>query len=86
VEGIILAYKRESLWCGTNVWLVRYRVKIRGKVEEREKYVTGVPQAHNDGKINMDAALAVAAVYNGKRIRILSTKFVGTGSMVNYER
>jgi len=63
----------------TNIWLVKYRVKIHGKLEEREMYITGCQQAHNDGRLNMEPALEVAAAYGGKRVRILSTKFVGTG-------
>lgn len=79
MEGIVLSFKRESNWSHTSVWLVKFRVRVRGQITEREMYVTGVSQAHNDGKLNIQAALAVAAVYGGRRIRILSTKFVGTG-------
>lgn len=78
MEGIILAYKREPGWYPTNIWFVRFKVKIKGKIQERDTYVAGVNQAHNDGKINMEAALAAAAQYGGKRIRILSTHFIGT--------
>lgn len=83
MEGIILSHKREPNWYPTNIWLVKYRVRINDKIEERSTYVTGLYQAHNDGKINMQAALAVAAVYGGKRIRVLSTKFINTGVQEN---
>lgn len=79
MEGIVLSFKRELNWVGTNICLVKFRVRVRGQIIEREMYVTGISQGYNDGKINMQAALAVAAVYGGRRIRILSTKFVGTG-------
>ncbi len=79
MRGIILGFKPLSYHFLTNIWVVKYSVKINGKIKEREKYVVGMQQAHNDGEINMQAALAVAGLYGGKRIRILSTRFVDSG-------
>jgi hypothetical protein len=78
-KGVILAYKREPGWTYTNIWRVTYRVRIRGEIKERVTYVTGLSQCHNNGEVYMPAALAVAGMYGGKRIRILSTKFVDSG-------
>lgn len=85
MSDMILACKRKPNWCSTNLWLVRYRVKLNNKIEGREMYVTDVSSCEPD-ELNMEVALAVAAVYGGKRIRVLETMFIATAVKAGRER
>lgn len=79
-----ISVKRDPLWAAVNIWKVRYQVRINRKLETREKYVVGL-NACSGKESELEASVAVAAVYGGKSVRILDVSFIATGVKAGFE-
>jgi hypothetical protein len=83
VIGTILTVKRpHGAGYKTNVWNVRFRFRLDGKLIEREQLVSGVNTCSGE-EGEWSAALSVAASYQ-RPIKILSVTFVGSANVTGH--